>query len=526
MAHEPKKDRQEEDEPQLNPVSYYMRVLVVGAIAGTHLAVMDMFKVSFQSFLEDLHVIKGKNSSDIVLEEYSKIYSLSALLDIPCTLFWGYFTDRFGTILSLNIQVSGTIGIFILLSMCTSYSSFYVLLILSTVFDKYIIALDTFLDWVPGSKLLSYLKVIQLTKSLLMQSGPFLGGVLVSVSNDHIQFYYRVLAGFLLVMILAFNLLFVVWSAKPPAKLKIDSPEHSEEVAIVGRTLETDKPSTPVDEEEDKFANMRDAENLKVAAHENQEQGQLTDGRQPGQALEVASSETPRSQATETSTLSWVYELIMDPTARHLILMGLFLRMAKKYVDYGFHLWAEISRTQNGLGLSKLELGTLSSSGGILSVILFFLVFTNKGVNELPHVIKRTFLLLSLVIMAFPFLIFLSGSALKFGVFALVLLFMINEAILFTSWVGLLNTCLPKAVRARSYSLSLAVKGVVGFACTVFIFRGFKVSLNSKFVDGLIGPLNSILFFWSFALASLGMMVYYSKLKVTLHPNGSAVMVL
>ena len=525
MANEPKSIRSEDDEPRMNPVSYYTRVLVVGAIAGTHLAVMDMFKVSFQSFLEDLHVIKGKNTSDIVLEEYSKIYSLSALLDIPCTLFWGYFTDRFGTTWSLNIQVGGTIGIFMLLSMCSSYSSFYTLLILSTVFDKYIIALDTFLDWVPGAKLLSYLKFIQLTKSILMQSGPFLGGVLVSVSSNHIQFYYRVLAAFLLFMLVAFNLLFVLCPAKVEAKLKSDHTEHPEEVAIVTRSPEVEKQQ--VEDDEDKLPNMRDLENRKPQPFTDTDQHESTVvGRNKPSELEVSSTAIPSSQTPEQSTFAWIYVLIADPTARHLILLGLFLRMAKKYVDYGFHLWAEISRTQNGLGLTKLELGSLSSSGGILSVIIFFLVFNNVEVSELPHVIRRSFLLLSLTIMGFPFLIFLSGAALKLGVFLLVLLFMINEAILFTSWVGLLNTCLPKEIRARSYSLSLAVKGVIGFACTLVIFRGFKASLESKFLDSLIGPLNSIVFFWSFALASLGMMVYYSKLKVTLNGNGSAKLVI
>jgi MFS family permease len=520
MAQEPKSLRSEEDQPKMNNVSYYVRVLVVGAIAGTHLAVMDMFKVSFQSFLEDLHVIKGKNSSDIVLEEYSKIYSLSALLDIPCTLFWGYFTDRFGTAWSLNIQVGGTVGIFILLSMCTNYSNFYTLLILSTVFDKYIIALDTFLDWVPGSKLLAYLKFIQLTKSILMQSGPFLGGVLVSVSSNHIQFYYRVLACFLISMLVAFNLLFVIFPAKIENKVKSDLPENPEEVAIVNRSPEVEKVSH-LDDEEDKLPNKRDTDRYMKTVAVSGMDDQVDSPHL--RSIEVESGSPPAS-GSGGSTFSWVYELMMDATARHLILLGLFLRMAKKYVDYGFHLWAEISRTENGLGLSKLELGTLSSSGGILSVLIFFLVFTKSDVSELPHVMRRSFLLLSLTIMAFPFLIFLSGSALKFGVFSLVLLFMVNEAILFTSWVGLLNTCLPKEVRARSYSLSLAVKGVIGFACTVFIFRGFKSSLESKFLDSLIGPLNSIIFFWGFALSSLGMMVYYSRLKVSKSTDGSAVM--
>ena len=61
-----------------------------------NLVVIDMFKVVFRTFLEELGMIKDGNYNDIVLVEYSKIYSLSALLDISLTMFWGYFTDRYG----------------------------------------------------------------------------------------------------------------------------------------------------------------------------------------------------------------------------------------------------------------------------------------------------------------------------------------------------------------------------------------------------------------------------------------------
>ena len=86
---------------------------------------------------------------------------------------------------------------------------FFGMMVMTTVFDKYIIAIDTFLSWVPADRQISYLRLTQLTKSLLMQSGPFLGGFLVSISGpNRVSVYHKVLAAIMLALTLLFNLVF------------------------------------------------------------------------------------------------------------------------------------------------------------------------------------------------------------------------------------------------------------------------------------------------------------------------------
>lgn len=202
-------------------------------------------------------------------------------------------------------------------------------------------------------------------------------------------------------------------------------------------------------------------------------------------------------------------EILKESSSRNIVFMGLYLRMAKKYVDYGFHLWAEISVKENGLGLDRALLGKLSTSGGISSVLLYFTIFNNQKPEDLPYLTKRSLLLLSLTTMAFPFLVFLSGFWLELGIFVSILSFMINEAILFTAWVGLLNIYIKKHMIAKCYSLSLAIKGIIGSTCSYLIFESFKWSLDSKLISDWLAPLNSILFFWAFSFGSILMLKFY-----------------
>ena len=92
--------------------------------------------------------------------------------------------------------------------------------------------------------------------------------------------------------------------------------------------------------------------------------------------------------------------------AIYLIFLVLYLRMAKKYVDYDFHLWAEIKREEIGLGLNKFTLGSCSSLGGIKSVIIYFSLFSSVELTDLLYVIKRSFILISATVFCFTFLIF------------------------------------------------------------------------------------------------------------------------
>lgn len=496
--------------------TYYSRVFVLGGLAGMHLAVMDMFKVAFQTFLKDLGVIRSSADTDIVLTEYSKMYSVSALLDVACTLFWGHFTDTYGTKLSLNIQALATAAIFFLLSQCTDYSSFFLLMVASTLFDKYVIALDTFLSWVPAEKKLSYLSIFQMTKSIMMQSGPFLGGALVSLSQRHILVYFGILCATMLSLTLGFNVVFWNhWSEKSHI-IRAGFKEADDEASIHPDF------SPPANPEEQPVPEVHDEEVNPLKRDSRATGDRPLDTKKPEVTLITAVDSKPpvgdiRAESFDVNCLSFRETLMIiwkDQTARHLILLGLYLRMAKKYLDYGFHLWAEISPAENGLGVPKLHLGVLSTAGGISSVLLFFFVFSSVKQEQLPKLILRSFLLLSLTILMFPFLVLLSGPMLYLGVLVAVLSFMLNEQVIFTCWVVLLNTCLPKSVLARTYAISLAIKGLVGSFCSFLIFKLFRWTLESPSVSALLRPLNSLLFFWTFAFASLFMFWFYRRIDV------------
>lgn len=495
--------------------TYYSRVFILGGLAGMHLAVMDMFKVAFQTFLKDLGMIRSSADTDIVLTEYSKMYSISALLDVACTLFWGHFTDKYGTKLSLNIQALATAAIFFLLSQCTEYSTFFLLMVASTIFDKYVIALDTFLSWVPPEKKLSYLSIFQMTKSIMMQSGPFLGGALVSLSHRHILVYFSILCTTMLCLTVGFNVAFWNYWSEQSHIIGPSFKETDEEASIqpdLSETTSTNEQVTgePHDEEDNP---------LKRESRVAGEKQQIS--KKP-EVIAIAPDSSAavgdiRADTFDVNCFSFRETLMIiwkDQTARHLIFLGLYLRMAKKYLDYGFHLWAEISPAENGLGVPKLHLGVLSTAGGISSVLLFYLVFSKVKIEQLPKLVLRSFLLLSLTILMFPFLVLLSGPLLYAGVYAAVMSFMLNEQVIFTCWVVLLNTCLPKSVLARTYAISLAIKGLVGSFCSFLIFRLFRWTLESHTVSALIRPLNSLLFFWTFAFASLFMFWFYRRIDL------------
>ncbi len=495
--------------------TYYSRVLVLGGLAGMHLAVMDMFKVAFQTFLKDLDMIKSSADTDVVLTEYSKMYSISALLDVVCTLFWGHFTDKYGTKLSLNIQALATAAVFFLLSQCTDYSRFFFLMVVSTVFDKYVIALDTFLSWVPAEKKLSYLGIFQMTKSIMMQSGPFLGGALVSLSQRHILVYFSILCATMLILTLGFNIAFWNhWSLKSHI-IKTGFREADDEASMSPDMCQA------TDSEQQTTAEAHDDEGNPLKRDSKQISDKQLETNKPETPVIAADTKAQsgdiRADSFDVSCLSFRETLTIiwkDQTARHLILLGLYLRMAKKYLDYGFHLWAEISPAENGLGVPKLHLGVLSTSGGISSVLLFYFVFSSVKQEQLPKLILRSFLLLSLTILMFPFLVLLSGPVLYAGVYAAVLSFMLNEQVIFTCWVVLLNTCLPKSILARTYAISLAIKGLVGSFCSFLIFKLFRWTLESPAVSSLLRPLNSLLFFWTFAFASLSMFWFYRHIDL------------
>ena len=515
---------------------YTARLIVLGAIGGMHLAVMDMFKVSFQTFLFDLGMVTNQDNTDVALTEYSKMYSISSLLDVACTLFWGHFTDKYGAKLSLNIQILGTAASFLMLSQCTTYSSFFYITILSTVFDKYIIVADTFLGWVPQDKKLSYLKFYQITKSLMMQSGPFMGGLLVSISPQHLLTYFGALFSIMVCLGIGFNLLFWGETSRKSVdshnglkqleddefSLGLESIEIGNPQGLSNSKKRDDEEGNPLFREKEFYSESEGSTSVKMKSKtENQQEKPSNEFHSQGEEKSgVGKSEQSidiRSDNFDASSLSlWeISKLIWkDETGKNLIFLGIYLRMAKKYLDYGFHLWAEISRSENGLGVPRMELGTLSTCGGITSVLMFYLLFKNPKVEDLPQIIKKCFFAISLTILCMPMIVFFEGVILQALIYLTILVFMVTETIIFTSWVVLLNTCLPTSVLARTYAISLAIKGVIGSLFSFLIFKFFRWALESSLISSMMRPLNSILFFWNFALGSFGMLIYYRNMRI------------
>jgi len=430
-----------------------------------------------------------------------------------------------------------------------------------TFFDKYLIALDTYFSWVPTWKTLGYLKFIQIAKCLIMQSGPFFAGYLLSLTPHHkISLYYKVLAAINLVLLLCFHLAFnnvdeevqirkrksLLIREEPERQSLVDSVgprdadksmvnkiilprdvkeelltareahDHPKNQTVLAQPVHVTSDEPPTNRAElvkEGYEKPKEIEQHDHVIRTNQEDNKAIE--QSPEARRSVASQAYTSTESEQRSIFYIVSLVWnDLAARHIIIIGLYLRIAKKYVDFGFHLWAEISRKENGLGLSKLQLGTFSTAGGITSVVLFYIIFFQDKVESLPYLIRRSLIILTFTIAAFPFLILTTGATLNFLIFLSILSFMINESILFTAWVGLVNTCLPKTVRGRVYSLSLALKGIIGFTCTIFIFEGFRHSLESPTLTYYIGPLNSTIFFWGFALLTVIMCIVYRRLAV------------
>lgn len=206
--------------------------------------------------------------------------------------------------------------------------------------------------------------------------------------------------------------------------------------------------------------------------------------------------------------------ILKNKTATSLMLLGIYLRIVKKLVDVAVHLWAAIGEGEHGLGYDKTVLGTYSSIGGMISVVLY-LKFAEESVGMLPQQLKLNLLINSVTMLLFPFLGIVHGVV-RHAMFAILILsFNYCFSGLFAVWIGLINNGVKKEIKAKSFALTLALRSVFGTIITDATFGVLKWSLASKDVTAVLGGgLNTILFFWIFVAVNILMYFYFRNLKL------------
>jgi len=424
--------------------TYLLRYAFVVLISGYHLMELDMIKISFPAFLEELKVIEVGNKKQSI-SEFSNLYSKQMILGIPSTLFWGYCSDKYGAYKTTVVHLMFHILISAYLGTVPDYSKFVLGSMALSFFSNYVISLSTFMSWIPENKRASFIANSQFYVSVMLQIAPIFAGAILKMSDSGILFrYHMILASLLLIFLLGF-----IYAFK----------DYKEEAAT-------------------------------------------------GSKKEQAESE-------DLKGLKGFITILKDKNATALLFLGIYLRLVKKLVDVALHLWAEISISENGLGYDKALLGTYSSIGGILSVIVY-LKFANDDIMSMPAQLKSTFLITAGTIFLFPFLAILQGWALNGLLIALILVFNYCFSVLFSVWIGLLNNGVRKEIRSKSFALTLAIRSIVGSYISYLCFELMRWSLSSKSVTNLLGGrLNSALFFWLFTLINLGMYWFFRNLKLS-----------
>lgn len=206
--------------------------------------------------------------------------------------------------------------------------------------------------------------------------------------------------------------------------------------------------------------------------------------------------------------------ILKTKTGASLTMFGIYLRLVKKLVDVAVHLWAEIGVNENGLGFDKATLGTYSSVGGILSVILY-LYFASEDMASMPRQLSVNLLVCAVCIFMFPFLGVVPSALLNPLLVVLILVFNYCFSALFAVWIGLLNTGVRREIRAKSFAITLAIRSVIGSYISTQSFELLKWALHSPAVTQYLGGrLNSAVFFWLFAGVNLAMFAYFKKLRV------------
>jgi len=206
--------------------------------------------------------------------------------------------------------------------------------------------------------------------------------------------------------------------------------------------------------------------------------------------------------------------ILKDKSAVTLLILGIYLRLVKKLVDVALHLWAEVPRSENGLGFDKAALGTYSTIGGIASLVLYKFLAEEK-IELMPKQLKQSFQATAVVIFLFPFLALADGIFLNVGLMVLILVFNYCFSALFATWIGLLNVAVRKEIKSKSYAMTLAIRSIIGGFISHLSFGVLKWSLESQAVTDLLGgALNSGCFFWLFSAINLAMYWYLKNLEL------------
>jgi hypothetical protein len=203
-----------------------------------------------------------------------------------------------------------------------------------------------------------------------------------------------------------------------------------------------------------------------------------------------------------------------DKGACSVIMLGIYLRLAKKLVDVALHLWADIGINENGLGFDKIQLSRYSTAGGILSVILYSYL-SNEDLQLIPQNLRSSLLTSAAIFVLMPFLSLPSGIFQNVCLVVIILLFNYCFNALFAVWIGLINNGIKKEMKSKNFALTLAIRSIIGSWISDQCFKLFKWALGSPDVTSILGgKLNAAVFFWLFALINIGMFLFFRKLKM------------
>ena len=420
-----------------------MKYTFLVLLTGYHLMELDMIKISLSGILNEFSHHE-KTDTFVPMLEFKKIYSSQMIIGIPATVFWGWFSDKFGNFKTASIHLIAHIVVTVLIAHTRVYDYYFYLCILLSFFSNYVISLSTFTGWIPEKGRASFNARSQFFSTLMLQLAPFLSGIISNQFSGRLVYsYHMILAAVLSVFLSGFVYAFKGY---------------------------------------------------------NEEQ--------------KAVSKKEQSESDELKGFSGYLTIMKNKTAASLIFLGIYLRLVKKLVDVAFHLWAEVSTENNGLGYDKVALGSYSSFGGILSVMLY-LVFAKEEISSMPQQMNMSFILLAITTFLFPLLSLTNGWLLDAGLVILILVFNYTFSVLFTCWIGLINEGVRKEIRSKSFAMTLAIRSIIGTYLSNKAFDLIHWSLDSPVVTSYLGGrMNSAVFFWLFTLINLGMYGYFRKLKL------------
>ena len=443
--------------PEAGSVVFYSRYAFVVLIMGYHLMELDMIKISFPGFLEQYGVVQKDNKKE-VLSRFSELYSWQLVFGIPSTLLWGYISDKYGSFKTSIVHLAIHILVCCYIAFTTNYDGLFYGHIVLSFFSNYLISVQTFTSWIPQNKKMSFNATSQVITSGMLQIAPFVAGLLIDLSDSStlVRVYHGSLAGLLLFLLVGYIVSFKDFVDESSAK--------------------------PVDKSQ-----------------------------------ATKKSETSMLASIVPAIKSGVGEYLVvftDKGACSVIMLGIYLRLAKKLVDVALHLWADIGVNENGLGFDKIELSRYSTAGGILSVLVYSYL-ANEDLQLIPENLRSSLITSATVFFLMPFLSLPTGLIQKACLVAIILVFNYCFSALFAVWIGLINNGVKKEMKSKNFALTLAIRSIIGSWIADQCFKLFKWALGSPDVTAVLGgKLNSVVFFWLFALENIGMYVFFRKLRL------------